>query len=122
MEGLGPLVRRALEEVLGDGVGGGEIWGSGLGEAGVVVFGDAGVVDEEVDAVGFLLSHVGCETLRVVFAADVAGQGDDGAGSGVILLHHAVQDFFPSSCDVDFCAVGCEGLRDHETDACSSAG
>ena len=46
---LGPLLRFALHQVLGDSLRGAEIWLAGFGEARVVVFGDAGVVDEEVD-------------------------------------------------------------------------
>jgi len=53
-----------LEEVLGDGDGVLHVGGAVGGELGCVVAGDAGVVDEEVDAVGLFLRHFFDETWR----------------------------------------------------------
>jgi len=60
--GVEPGLHVRLEEVLGDGNGVLHVGGAVGGKLRGIVAGDAGIVDEEVDAVGLFLSHFFDET------------------------------------------------------------
>jgi hypothetical protein len=69
--------------MLGDGVRGGHVGFAVGGELCGVVAGDAGVVDEELDAFGFLFRELFVEAGYIVLVArdGVSGVGADGSGS-----------------------------------------
>ncbi|KAI7001962.1 NAD(P)-binding protein [Hortaea werneckii] len=82
--------------------------------------GDPGVAHEHVD-VGLLLRKLVDDPLEVFFLGDVAGtEGDDGAAafSGrVVGLGGFLESFYAAPRDVDFGAVGSEGLGGHQPNA-----
>lgn len=75
--------------------------------------GDAGVVDEDVEG-GFLGLDFFEELVDVGFLGDVCDDGDDGAGDVLAVgLDGVVELGLVAGGDVDFCAVGGEGLGCH---------
>ena len=77
LERLGPVLGLGSHEVRADGLRVAEVRLAGSVEPGGIVAGDAGVVDEELDAVGLRVGDGGGELLDGGFVADVGGDAID---------------------------------------------
>ena len=77
LECCGPMLRFRFHKVRGDGQGVAEIGLAGSVETGGVVTGDAGVVDEELDAIGLRGGDRLCESLDRDLFADICGEATD---------------------------------------------
>lgn len=90
-------------------------------ELGVVIPGNASVVDKQLDAVGLLLLHLFCQLYAAILATHVAWQSVDAARTRVVELDSIVQHLLSSTCDVYLRTVGHKGLCDHQTNTSSAA-
>lgn len=138
LECCGPMLRFRFHKVPGDGQGVAEIGLAGSVETGGVVTGDAGVVDEELDAIGLRGGDRLCELLDRDLFADICGEATDtedlsladwmvldGGETGHYLRYNLarpgivkVDDGFESRLsavnDVNLGAIGDQGLRQVE--------
>lgn len=116
---------------LAEGEGALEVEGEDLGPRRVRVLvdagapGGAGVVDQDVQALGFEGFDAGDEVLAGLELLEVGGDrdGDGGAGAGGDrgeLGDGLVEGLGVAAGEVDFCAVGDEAFRDHPADALGS--
>ncbi|TLS27200.1 hypothetical protein PpBr36_04903 [Pyricularia pennisetigena] len=119
---VGPERLVPRRRVRREGVGRCVVGLAGAAELGLVVSRDAGIVDQEVDALGLLFAHLAGQADALVLGGDVARQSNDLARAGGVFLDHIVQRFLASAGDVDLGAVGLQGLCDHQADAGAAAG
>jgi len=88
----------------------------------VVIPRNTGVVDQQMNTVGFLSREVLCELNRAFLGRDVAGERMQATGASVVCLDCVLEDLLSSSCNVDLCSVRDQSLCDHEANACASTG
>lgn len=91
-------------------------------ELGRIVPGDPGIVNEQLNTLGFLLAQVVVKLLDFVLVAYVSHEGNDLSRPGVVELLGFLEHLFSSRCDVDLRTVGNQGLGDHQANASASAG